>query len=63
MTEKHISELTREEYAKALRRVCYETAPPPPAPRKPTIVSAMTEDEYRAAKRAINAPVRPNKQQ
>jgi hypothetical protein len=60
MTDK-ISEMTREEYAIALRAACREIAAPLAKPRKPTIASEMTEDEYRAAKRAINAPVRQMK--
>ena len=62
MTDK-ISEMTREEYAIALRAACREIAAPPAKPRKRSAAMAMDESEYVAAKRAIAAPVRPNKQQ
>lgn len=63
MTDKPISQMTREEYARALRIACRDLAAPPAKPRKRPPALDMGADEYNASKRVICAPVRLNKQQ
>ena len=54
--------MTREEYAIALRAACREIAAPPAKARKRSAAMMLNDEEYSAAKRAIAAPARPNKQ-